>query len=188
MSEVEFGEATDDDVAAVVALVQAAYRGEPSRRGWTTEADLIEGQRVDAAMVAEVLADPDAVVLTARDDGRLVACCELRHRPEQAEVHFGMFAVEPTTQGGGLGRRVLTEAERTARDRWRAERMVMTVLEVRTELLAWYERRGYAPTGETGDFPYGDERFGVPTRPDLRFVVLAKELVSGRSERRPDER
>lgn len=176
MSDLVFAAATLDDIATVVELVQAAYRGETSRRGWTTEADLLEGQRVDATMVAEVLADPDATILAVRRDASLVACCELRHRPAHPDVHFGMFAVEPTIQGGGLGRRVLAEAERIAQERWRAERMVMTVLEVRSELIEWYLRRGYAPTGETGDFPYGDERFGVPKRPDLRFVVLTKDL------------
>ncbi len=179
-AHLEFGFAGEADVDEVVALVQSAYRGDASRAGWTTEADIIEGQRVDREMVLELLAEPDAVVLTARagggSDGRLVACCELRHKPDRGVGYLGMFAVEPTIQGGGLGRRVLAEAERVVAARWGATRVEMTVIDVRYELIAWYRRRGYQPTGDTGEFPYGDERFGLPTRPGLAFVVLAKDL------------
>lgn len=173
-----FGLATAVDVDDVVALVEAAYRGDASRQGWTTEADLLDGQRVDAAMVAELLTDGGAVVLTARSGATLVACCELRHHPADHEVHLGMFAVRPGLQGGGVGRRVLAEAEALARSRWGAGRMVLSVIDVRHELIGWYERRGYARTGETRPFPYGDERFGRPTRGDLRFALLAKELAA----------
>lgn len=177
VTDPEFGSAGPDDVDEVVRLVQAAYRGETSRGGWTTEADLLEGQRVDPAMVLDVVTDPLARVLTAHLDGDLVACCELRHRRDEDVAYLGMFAVRPGLQDRGLGRLVLEEAERWVAAEWGVRRVEMTVLEVRTELLAWYDRRGYRPTGETGDFPYGDERFGVPTRPDLRFMVLAKDLA-----------
>jgi ribosomal protein S18 acetylase RimI-like enzyme len=174
----DFASADASDVDDVVALVQSAYRGEASRAGWTTEADLIEGQRVDRSMLLELLADPDAMVLLARRAGELVACCELRRRPAEGDAYLGMFAVRPGLQGAGVGRAVLAEAERIAGDEWRAGQMAMSVISVRHELIAWYERCGYARTGESGDFPYGDERFGRPTRPDLRFVVLAKVLRS----------
>ena len=70
----------------------------------------------------------------------------------------------------------MMEAERLARDEWRATLMRMTVIRQRRDLIAWYERLGYRPTGETEPFPYGDERFGIPTRPDLAFAVLVKPL------------
>jgi ribosomal protein S18 acetylase RimI-like enzyme len=114
-------------------------------------------------------------VLVAEAAGQLVACCQLEQRPA-AEAYFGMFSVQPGGQGRGVGGQVLAEAERIARDEWAATTMVMTVLAQRAELIAWYERRGYRRTGERRPFPYGDERYGLPRRPDLVFDVLAKRL------------
>jgi len=178
MAELEFRTATERDVDAVVALVQSAYRGPASQRGWTTEADLLDGQRVDPDMLREVLAQPSTDVVLVHRDGRLVGCCELeRPRSAGGAAHLGMFAVDPEQQGGGLGRAVLEHAERLVQG-WGAESIELSVIEQRTELIAWYGRRGYADTGRREDFPYGDERFGRPRRDDLRFVVLAKPLTS----------
>jgi ribosomal protein S18 acetylase RimI-like enzyme len=174
-----FRAAQPGDVAAVVSLVESAYRGEASRVGWTTEADLLDGQRTDAAAVADMLQAPGTTVLVAETDGRLVACCQLERQPP-AGAYFGMFSVQPGRQGQGLGREVLAEAERIASADWAARLMVMTVLAQRPELIAWYERRGYRRTGEQRPFPYGNERFGIPRRPDLVFDVLAKPLGASR--------
>jgi len=170
------------DVPAIVSLVESAYRGDASRAGWTTEADLLDGQRTDAEAVSAVVRTRGGAVLVAEADGQLVGCCQLEQHPE-AVAYFGMFSVQPGRQGEGLGREVLAEAERLAREDWGATTMVMTVLAQRLELIAWYERRGYRRTGESRPFPYGDERFGVPKRTDLRFVVLAKPLAGGRAVR-----
>jgi ribosomal protein S18 acetylase RimI-like enzyme len=179
MSALTFRTATAEDVDAVVDLVQSAYRGPASRRGWTTEADLLEGQRIDRAMLDEVLAQPATTVLLAERDGTLLACCELE-RPERGGVaHLGMFAVDPDRQGGGVGRSVLQHAERLAGQDWGAGSIELSVIEQRSELIAWYERNGYLRTGRHEDFPYDDERFGRPIRDDLRFVVLAKPLERG---------
>ncbi|MGV9558378.1 GNAT family N-acetyltransferase [Streptomyces sp. NPDC003401] len=173
-TDVSFRDAVDADVDALVALVESAYRGDSSRAGWTTEADILQGRRTDPEGVREIVASPDARVLTVERDGRIIACCQLEHRGEHA--YFGMFAVSPTVQGGGLGRTVLEEAERRARAEWGATEMHMTVISVRDDLIAWYERRGYRRTGRMTPFPYGDERFGIPQRDDLRFELLVKPL------------
>ncbi|MGW1839652.1 GNAT family N-acetyltransferase [Streptomyces sp. NPDC002067] len=172
--ELVFRSATDADIPALVALIESAYRGDASRAGWTTEADLLEGQRTDPEGVAAVVRQKDGRLLVAERDGEPIACCQLEHRGDH--VYFGMFAVRPALQGGGLGKVILAEAERAARAEWGAREMRMTVIRQRTELIAWYERRGYRRTGELSPFPYGDERFGIPQRADLAFELLVKPL------------
>ena len=167
-----------EDVPAVVALVQSAYRGESSREGWTTESEQLDGQRTDAEAISAVLTGPGRTMLLAEADGQLVGCCQLEQRP-QVEAYFGMFAVLPGRQGRGWGRQILAEAERLAREEWSVSTMVLSVLAQRPDLIAWYERRGYRRTGETMPFPYGNERYGVPKRPDLCFAILAKPLAGG---------
>jgi len=173
-SATTFRLATSADVDAIVALVESAYRGDVSRKGWTTEADLLDGQRTDPMGVAELIAKPGSCMLLAERDGALLACANLEKRGEAG--YFGMFSVRPDLQGAGIGRAMLAEAERIARDDWQCREMQMTVISVRDELIAWYERRGYRRTGIYSAFPYGDERFGIPKRDDLRFELLVKSL------------
>ncbi|MFB8245144.1 GNAT family N-acetyltransferase [Streptomyces sp. NPDC001046] len=169
-----FRDATDTDVDELVALIESAYRGEASRAGWTTEADILEGQRTDPQGVLEVVESPGSRLLAVERDGRIVACCQLEHQGEHA--YFGMFAVSPALQGAGLGKLIIAEAERQAREAWGVTEMQMTVISVREDLIAWYERRGYRRTGRMTPFPYGDERFGLPQRDDLEFELLVKRL------------
>ncbi|GAU67286.1 putative acetyltransferase [Streptomyces sp. NBRC 110611] len=173
-SELTFRTALDADIPGLVELIESAYRGDASRAGWTTEADLLEGQRTDPEGVAAVVGNEAGRLLVVERDGELIACCQLEHRGDHA--YFGMFAVRPALQGGGLGKLIIAEAERTVREAWGAREMRMTVIKQREELIAWYERRGYRRTGRLSPFPYGDERFGVPRRDDLEFELLVKPL------------
>lgn len=174
MTDLHFRDARPDDLAAIVQLVESAYRGDASRVGWTTEADLLQGQRIDPQGLQALLDSPTALIVLAERDGDLLACCELQRQGDAA--YFGMFSVRPTGQGNGVGRQVLAEAERIARDDWHCSRMEMTVIDIRDELVAWYQRRGYQRTGIHKPFPYGDERYGLPQRDDLRFEILRKRL------------
>jgi ribosomal protein S18 acetylase RimI-like enzyme len=173
---VSFRDATEADVSAIVALVESAYRGDASRAGWTTEADLLDGQRTDPDAVREIIdSGASRMLLGITPDGELLACCQLERR-DNGVCYFGMFAVSPVLQGGGIGRGMLAEAERIAVQEWEARTMKMMVISQRQDLIAWYVRRGYQVTGESHPFPHGDERFGLPRRTDLHFDVLAKPL------------
>lgn len=170
-------DATDDDIPALVALVTSAYRGPASRDGWTTEADFLDGERIDPELLRADLARARSRVLVVERDGRLIACAHVAE--EDGAGYFGMFSVQPGLQGAGLGSRLLAEAERVVREDWGLPRMRMTVIDIRDTLIAWYERRGYRRTGVFKSFPYGDTRFGIPLRDDLRFEVLDKALDGG---------
>jgi ribosomal protein S18 acetylase RimI-like enzyme len=160
----------------IVRLVNAAYRGDGAKAGWTHEADYIAGQRIDLATLTEDLQTVGARVLAWRDapDGELLGCVWLEPAGEEA-WYLGMLTVRPDQQDRGLGRLVLEAAERHAAERG-ARRIGMTVVGVRDSLIAWYRRRGYVLTGEREPFPYGDARFGEPLRDDLDFVLLEKTL------------
>jgi ribosomal protein S18 acetylase RimI-like enzyme len=162
-------------VRAIVALVDSAYRGEESRKGWTTEADLLDGQRTDAQEIEEILDDPEARMTLAIAGADIVGT--VLSRREHDTVHIGMLAVRPTLQRSGIGRRLLEEAERLGRAELGCRQASMHVIESRPELIAWYVSRGYRDTGEREPFPYGDSRFGQPKVADLRFVVLQKRLA-----------
>ena len=176
MSEaLRFRAATAVDVSPIVALVESAYRGDVSKQGWTTEADFLEGQRTDPVSVRNLLDKDGSRVLLAERDGEMLACCHIERQEDAG--YFGMFSVSPTLQGGGVGKALLAEAERVAREEWQCRRMEMTVIDIRDELIAWYERRGYARTGIKKPFPYNDARFGIPKRDDLRFEILSKTFA-----------
>ncbi|MGE3403913.1 MAG: GNAT family N-acetyltransferase, partial [Vicinamibacterales bacterium] len=149
--------------------------GEASRAGWTTEADLLDGQRTDTASVLATIDASEERIVLAFDGDALVGSVLLRDEG-RGSAYTGMLAVRPTLQGRGVGRALLREAERLAASELAATTMRMTVIALRTELVAWYERQGYRRTGEREPFPYGDERFGRPRRDDLSFVVLRKAL------------
>lgn len=174
--------ATHADIPALIALVTSAYRGDASRQGWTTEAHLLDGQRIDADMLRADLDAPGSLILLAEDEHRhAIGCARIATVPADDGVptaEFGMFSIRPDLQGGGLGRMLLAEAERIARDTLGCARMRMTVIDCRDELLAWYARRGYVRTGVTKPFPYDDPRYGIPKRAGLRFEVLDKALAS----------
>ncbi|RYP42993.1 hypothetical protein DL770_011914 [Monosporascus sp. CRB-9-2] len=175
----KFRVATPEDAARLQPLVRSAYRGEESRKGWTTEADLLTGERIDVAGLTAKITAPDGVVLIATVDedeyGTPVSCCELCRRIEDL-AYFGLFVVDPRRQAGGIGRRVLAHAEDYCLREWGARRLEMQVIWTRRELIEWYVRRGYRVTGETRPFPYSELRNDVALRDDLHFQVLEKGL------------
>jgi ribosomal protein S18 acetylase RimI-like enzyme len=167
----------NNELEAIAALVNAAYRGEASQAGWTSEFELLGGQRTDAeALRADLAATPGATILTMREQetGAIIASVWLE--PAEPETcYLGMLTVNPSRQADGLGRALLAQAECFAADGG-ARKMQLTVIEQREGLIAWYERRGYRRTGAVKPFPYGDARVGAPKRADLRLAVFEKAL------------
>jgi GNAT superfamily N-acetyltransferase len=174
MMELHYRHAVPEDTLAIVGLVESAYRGDISRIGWTTEADFLEGQRIDSAGVLDNMSKAGSQILLAEHSGQLMACCHLEKFGDAC--YFGMFSVRPDQQGSGIGKRLMHEAENFAREAWGCQRMEMTVIDIRQELIEFYQRRGYRRTGIFKPFPYGDERYGIPQRDDLRFEILEKTL------------
>ena len=166
--------ATEADHPEVIALTNRAYREAAGQTGWKVES-LVAGQRIDESLLLEDLAQPGAVLLIGRDeDGGRVGHVRL-DAGERAGWYLSMLTVDPARQDGGLGGALLAASEAYAKVRG-AQWMQMSVLHPRVELIAWYGRRGYRVTGETKPFPYGDDRFGKPTREGMYFEVLEKAL------------
>ncbi len=171
---ISFRAAVAEDAARVADLVNSGYRGESSKRGWTTEADLLGGQRTDAEGVLDMLREPSSRVELAFDDESLVGCVYLKRQADGA-CYLGMLTVDPTRQAGGLGKRLMERSEALAGE-WGCARMRMTVLHSREELLRYYERRGYTLTGEFEPFPYDQPRFGLPKVQGLKLLEMVKDL------------
>lgn len=163
-----------NDVTRIVNLIESAYRGDRSRVGWTTEADLLGGQRTDRDEIEEIIANPKARLILSQAGPHLMGCILVRN--DQGSAYIGMLAVNPRLQQRGIGRQLLAEAERVAKTQFGARMARMTVIVQRQDLIQWYVRRGYAVTNRREPFPYGDERFGLPRRPDLEFIVLERSL------------
>jgi ribosomal protein S18 acetylase RimI-like enzyme len=161
-----------EDSPALDKLVNSAYRGDSSRLGWTTEADLLDGTRTDAAAIAELIKTPGITVLKFVDENEIQGCVELRN--EHGKLYLGMLTVRPYLQGKGLGKKLLKAAEDEAKKQ-KCTSIFMTVISVRQELIDWYTRHGYQHTGERKPFAFNDPRFGQP-KMKLEFVVLEKKL------------
>lgn len=177
--DIEFRPALHSDIVELQKLVNRSYRGESSKKGWTTEADLLGGQRVDYEGLAALMEAPQSLILCAlskpqnAEQKQILGCVHLKK--DENSCYLGMLTVDPELQGSGIGKKLLHESESTARS-WDCRKMFMTVIHMRHELIDWYKRHGYVITGETKPFPYGDPRFGLPKRSDLSFVVLEKNL------------
>jgi ribosomal protein S18 acetylase RimI-like enzyme len=164
--------ATVADAADLNQLVNSAYRGEGSKKGWTTEADLLGGTRIDEEALRDLIQKEDTTVLLCKEEELLLGCVELRQDGDK--IYLGMLSVKPDTQGKGIGKYLLAEAELHARAK-HCSKIYMTVISVRQELIDWYVRHGYRLTGERKPFVVPDTRWGIPKQ-QLEFVVLEKQL------------
>lgn len=164
---------TATDIPALDKLVNSAYRGDSSKKGWTTEADLLDGLRTNPESLKKMIDEPGAVILKYADEsGLMQACVYLKNKEDK--LYLGMLTVSPELQSKGIGKQLLAAAESYAKDK-RCSAITMTVISVRHELIAWYERHGYRATGETVPFPT-DPEFGLPKTP-IHFIVMEKPVM-----------
>lgn len=159
------------DAQTIAQLVNSAYRGESSRAGWTTEADLLDGLRTSADEVKRLIESENTIIFLCLNGEDLVGtiCLELVHDV----VHIGMFVVNPVLQGEGVGKRLLAAAENLAQQIWAFQKFQMHVITLRYELIAFYERRGYQRTGILSDFPVNPAVW-QPKLADLKLEILEK--------------
>ena len=167
---IEIIPASSKDATELNTLVNSAYRGDSSRQGWTTEADLLDGTRTDAAAIEDIINKPGYSIVKYVEDGKILGCVEL-HKEEE-KLYLGMLTVLPHLQGKGIGKKLLKAAEVEAKKQ-NCNSIFMTVISVRKELVDWYVRHGYINTGERKPFAFTDPRFGQPKQ-QLEFVVLEK--------------
>ena len=168
-----FRRATIDDVAEIALLVNSCYRGDSSRVGWTTEADLLDGTRTDEDEIKSLITHPDSMLLLCAEEDEIIGSVHIQKQDDSS--YLGMLVVKPNLQGGGVGRRLMEAAEVRAREEWGSTRMTMTVISVRDTLIAYYERRGYRRTGRMKPF-ISDATHGIPRVDHLELEVLEKDL------------
>ncbi len=175
LENIAIGKATPADIPQMVAVINSVYRGEQSKKGWTTEANFIDGDlRTDEADIAQLMAMPTTTFLKAEHPVAGLVGSVFLSKKDNGKLYLGMFSIHLEWQGGGLGRRMLQAAEALALEQG-CTSVIMQVIPIREELMAWYARNGYQPTGERKPFD-GDPRFGVPKIP-LEFVILEKPIL-----------
>ncbi len=173
LNAVAFRKAAPTDAERIATLINSAYRGEHSKLGWTTEAELLDGRRTDTEEILRLIAKPDSLVLLCLEKQEIIGSVHIEKAGDQAIL--GLFVVEPGLQGRGLGKRLLAFAEQTAQQEFGVSRICMAVITLRDELIAFYERRGYVRTGVKKPFPV-NAALWTPKVPGLRFEILEKTV------------
>lgn len=162
-----------EDVDKLEILINSAYRGESSKKGWTTEADLLGGIRIDLEALQDLISTDNSIILKFTEKNKILGCVNLVAKGKA--VYLGMLTVSPTEQQRGIGKKLMVASEEYAAENGFDE-IEMTVISQRSELISYYERRGYQQTGEKRPFPMNNPRFGKP-KTDLEFIVLRKSLI-----------
>ncbi|HEX5008475.1 MAG TPA: GNAT family N-acetyltransferase [Hyphomonadaceae bacterium] len=184
MTAPSFRYAVEADVSPLVALIERAYRSPETAGSWVSEAHLLKGPRTSSAEISDLISQPDSRFLIAERNDRILGCCLVQRMGTtecssgeigRGSAYFGMFAIDPADHSTGLGKQILAEAERRVRDLWRSDSMVMTVINLREQLIEYYKRRGYVLTGATMPFPFS-ETSGEVTR-DFHLVEMKKDLA-----------
>ncbi|MEO8532858.1 MAG: N-acetyltransferase [Flavobacterium sp.] len=164
--------ATLQDIPALNILINSAYRGETSKKGWTTEANILEGKRTTEEELTETIQDPKNTILKFTENDKIIGSVLLVEKGHQ--LYLGMLTVSPELQNSGIGKKMLAEAENHAKSLGLFS-IIMSVISVREELIAWYKRNGYTETGEREPFPQSDIHINISDKP-LEFIYLEKKI------------
>ncbi|MEZ7505324.1 GNAT family N-acetyltransferase [Flavobacterium sp. Arc2] len=165
--------ATLEDVSELNKLINSGYRGEFSKKGWTTEANILEGSRTNDAELKEIISTSKNTLLKFTENNRIIGCVLLVEKEQQ--LYLGMLTVSPELQNSGIGKKLLQQAEVHAQALG-LPTIIMTVIAIRTELIDWYKRHGYADTGAREAFPESDIHISIVEQP-LEFMVLEKKII-----------
>jgi ribosomal protein S18 acetylase RimI-like enzyme len=165
--------ATLADVSQLNKLINSAYRGETSKKGWTTEANILEGIRTTEEELTETIENSKNTILKFTENNQIIACVLLMEKEQK--LYLGMLTVSPELQNSGVGKKLLQQAEIHALA-LRLPKIVMTVISIREELIAWYKRHGYVDTGAREAFPISDVHIPISEQP-LEFMVLEKKTA-----------
>ena len=167
--------ATAQDIPVLIELVNSVYRGETGMKSWTTEADLLDGQRIDHDMLAEIISDPlSRLILFRSSEKDLIGCVQLQK--QENKCYLGMLSVHVSWQKSGLGKYILEYCENFAQTEFQSEKMTINVISRRFELIAYYQRRGYISTGNKRPFPYNQPKYGIPKVEGLELEIFDKKL------------
>ncbi|MGH8135323.1 MAG: GNAT family N-acetyltransferase [Steroidobacteraceae bacterium] len=169
-----FRKAVSAEADAIVALVNSAYRGESSKQGWTTEADLLDGTRTNKADIENLIAQRGSMILLCIEDSEIIGCAHLEFAA--TECRLGMLVVKPGLQSRGIGKRLMQAAEDVASETRGVRTITMSVISIRHELIAFYERRSYRRTGRKTPF-VADDTHGYPKLQPIEFEILEKDLT-----------
>jgi ribosomal protein S18 acetylase RimI-like enzyme len=160
------------DISALTVLINSAYRGESSKKGWTTEAHLLTGKRTNEQELTQTMLDPKNTILKYSQNNQIIGSVLLVEKEDQ--LYLGMLTVSPELQNSGIGKKLLAEAENHSKAVG-LSRIIMTVISVREELITWYKRHGYVDTGKRDPFPQSDIHVTITQKP-LEFMYLEKQL------------
>jgi ribosomal protein S18 acetylase RimI-like enzyme len=159
------------DAEVIANLVNMAYRPESAASGWTHEYDLVSGSRTNADQILEIISKPDSVILLGIKGSEIVACIHIEK--DGSNGCIGMFAVNPAVQGAGIGKQMLAYAEGVATENFSSDKFIMVVVSSRSELISFYQRRGYHKTGSIMDYPLSAGA-GIPKQSGLKIEILEK--------------
>ena len=172
-SNIHITAATVQDISLLNALLNEAYRGEQSKKGWTSEAHLITGEtRTNTEILQKIIETPGSIILKHTSaENEITGCVNLQQHDDK--IYLGMLAVSPQLQGSGVGNQLLKASEEYAQS-VQCSTIYMTVISLRTELINWYIRHGYNDTGKREPF-VEDKVSGKHLQP-LEFMVLEKRV------------